>query len=405
MNKMNKKPLFLGFFLIFFAAGALFPLDFGGILSQNLKPENSSAQGDHVDLAYSAKISPWASLVLPNNLFLYLSASFSAKYELEEWKPVFEADRFEITWNPRSNIFVEAGRFTYTDPLALVADGLFDGAAVSLGLGESSLSLKAFYTGLLYKKTANITMSRRDALDHADAGWYWAPPRTFVSAVYTVPGLISWRDTFTAGLIGQFDLRGEDRLHTQYLTLQYLISPLDVLSFNLGGVFGLAQEEGVDPAYNYALSLRGDWSLPTRMNDQFSLRFRYASGLADNNEAQGAFTPISDISQSSVFSADFSGLMAFSWIFTLRPLESLSIVKESNFLMRTDLATFTAEGLDPLSESHVLGLELYLSLIWAPFSDLGLSAGGGVFFPLPESAFYRDTPPKWNVSLDVILSF
>ncbi|MDR1278374.1 MAG: hypothetical protein LBK02_06460 [Treponema sp.] len=400
---MNKKPLFLGLFLIFLVRSALFSLDFGGILSQNLKPENSSAQGDHVDVAYSAKISPWASLVLPNNLFLYLSVSFSAKYELEKWKPVFEADRFEITWNPRSDIFAEAGRFRYTDPLGIVADGLFDGAAVSLSLGESLLSLKAFYTGLLYKKTANIMMSRRDALDYADAAWYWAPPRTFISAVYTIPGLISWRDTLTAGFIGQFDLRDGDRLHTQYLTLQYLISPLDVLSFNLGGVFGLAQEEGADPAYNYALSLRGDWSLPTRMDDQFSLRLRYASGLGDG--AQGAFTPISNISQSSVFSADFSGLMALSWIFTLRPLEDLSIVKESSFLMRTDLATFTAEGLDPLSESHLLGLELYLSLIWTPFSDLGLSAGGGVFFPLPESAFYSDTPPKWNVSLGVILSF
>jgi hypothetical protein len=47
---------------------------------------------------------------------------------------------------------------------------------------------------------------------------------------------------------------------------------------------------------------------------------------------------------------------------------------ETRFLMRTDLAAFTAEALDPGSKSHVLGLELDASLIWAPFSDLGLSA-------------------------------
>jgi hypothetical protein len=404
---MNKKSLFVWFFLIFSGAGILFAVDFGGSLSQNVKPENSSANGSNVDLSYKTKITPWASFALPNNLFLYFSVSFSAQYELEKWAPVFEADRFELTWKPRENIFIEAGRFTYSDPLEIVADGLFDGAAASFGLGKSRLSLGAFYTGLLYKKTANITMTSRDALDHADADRYWAPSRTFVSAVYTIPGLISWRDTLTLGGIGQFDLRDEEhtKLHTQYVTLQYLISPLDVLTFNLGGVFGLAERAGADPAYNYALSFRGDWSLPTRINDQFSLRFRYASGLADNNDTQGAFMPITNISQSSVFSADFSGLMAISGIFTLRPVESLSIVKETNFLMRTDLASFSAEGLDPVSESHVLGLEMYLSLIWAPFSDLGLSAGGGVFFPLPESAFYRDTPPKWHVSLDVILSF
>jgi hypothetical protein len=73
--------------------------------------------------------------------------------------------------------------------------------------------------------------------------------------------------------------------------------------------------------------------------------------------------------------------------------------------MRTDLATFSAEGLDPDSASHLLGLELLINLIWAPFSDLGLTLGGGVFLPLPEGAFFDDTPAAWNVSLGVILSF
>jgi hypothetical protein len=372
-----------------------------------LKLENSGIDKSNVDTGYGLKLTPWASLTLPNNLFLYLSASFTGQYELEKWKPVFEADRFELTWRPRSNIFVEAGRFFYTDPLEIVAAGLFDGAAVSLGLGEKRLSLGAFYTGLLYKKTANIIMTSRDALDYADPDRYFAPPRLFVSAFYAMPGLISWRDALTAGLIVQFDLRNEDRtkLHTQYAALQYFWNPLDALTFNLGGVFGLAQREGADPEYNYALSLRGDWALPTKMNDQLSLRLRYASGLADNNDAQGAFTPITNISQSGAFGVSFSGLMALSLITTLRPLEELSIVKETNFLMRTDLATFAAEGLDPDSKSHLLGLEMRLSLVWTPFSDLGLSAGGGLFLPLEGGAFYDDAPPKWNISLGAMLSF
>jgi hypothetical protein len=403
---MNKAPLLVCLILIFPGAGALSALDYGGVVSQDLKFENSGADKDNADTSYGIQFGPWASLALPNNLFLYLSANFTGQYELERFKSVFEIGRFEITWRPRPNIFAEAGRFSYTDPLGIVAAGLFDGAAASLGLGGNRLSLGAYYTGLLYKKTANITMTSRDALDYAEADYYWAPPRFFMSAVYTVPGLISWRDTFTVGAIVQFDLRNEDhvKLHTQYGMVQYLWSPADAFNFNLGGIFGLAQADDADPEYNYALTLRGDWALPTKMNDQFSLRFRYASGLADNNDAQGAFTPITNISQSGVFSAGFSGLMAVSGIFTFRPLEELSIVKETGFLMRTDLATFTAEGLDPGSKSHLLGLEIYLSLIWTPFSDLGLTAGGGVFFPLPESAFFNDAPPKWNVSLGVIFS-
>ncbi|MDR2258679.1 MAG: hypothetical protein LBE14_05975 [Treponema sp.] len=403
---MSKTPLFLCCILLFFIAGALFSLDYGGVVSQDLKLENSGLDKSNVDTGYGLKLTPWASLVLPNNLFLYLSASFTGQYELEEWKPLFEADRFELTWRPRPNIFAEAGRFFYSDPLEIVAAGLFDGAAVSLGLGDNRLSLGAFYTGLLYKKTANIIMTSRDALDYAEADYYWAPPRFFMSALYTKPGFISWRDTLTAGLIVQFDLRNEEdaKLHTQYAMVQYLWNPLDTLTFNLGGVFGLTHAGG-GREYNYALTLKGDWALPTKMNDQFSLRFRYASGLADNNDAQGPFTPITTVSQSGVFSAGFSGLMALSGVFTLRPLEELSIVKETNFLMRTDLATFTAEGLDPGSESHLLGLEIVLSLIWTPLSDVGLTAGGGVFLPLPESAFYSDTPPKWKISLGAILSF
>jgi hypothetical protein len=404
---MSKKSLLLCGMALFFCAGALYSLDYGGVVSQNLKRENSSADKDNADTGYGLKFGPWASLALPQNLFLYLSAGLTGEYELEKWKPIFELDRFELTWRPRPNIFAEAGRFAYADPLGLVAAGLFDGAAVSLGLEKSRLSLGAFYTGLLYKKTANITMTSRDVLDYADGDHYWAPPRFFVSAVYTVPGLISWRDTFTTGFIFQFDLRDEARtkLHTQYALVQYLWNPLDVLTFNLGGVLGLAQREGAGSGYHYALALAGDWAPPTNMNDQLSFRFRYASGLADNNETQGAFTPITTVSQSGVFSAGFSGLMAVSARFTLRPLEELSLVNEAGFLMRTDLATFTAEGLDPGSKSHLLGMELCLSLIWAPFSDLALNAGGGVFFPLPESAFYNETPPKWNASLGVIFSF
>jgi hypothetical protein len=404
---MTKSLRLLIFILLFFHAGVLFSLDYGGVLSQNVELENSSADRDHSDTAYALKFGPWLSLPLPNKLFLYLSASFGGHYELETWKPLFEVDRFEISWRPRPNISAQAGRFAYADPLGLIATGLFDGAAASLGLGENRLSLGAYFTGLLYKKTARVTMSKWDLLDYADADHYWAPSRFLGSALYTVPGLISWRDTLSAGLVLQFDLRTKDqtRLHTQYGVFQYLWNPLDVLTLNLGGVFGLAQEEGADPAYNYALSLRGDWMPPTAASDQFSLLFRYASGLADNNDAQGAFTPITSVSQSSVFSVDFSGLMAVSGIYSLRLLEELSVTGETIFLMRTDLATFTAEALDPGSKSHVLGLELDASLIWAPFSDLGLNAAAGVFFPLPGGAFYDDAPPKWNLALNVIFSF
>jgi hypothetical protein len=400
--------LFSGFILACLCAGAAFSLDFGGNLSQNLGLENASADGSHVGFSGATKITPWMSAVLPNNLYLYLSAGFSLQYETDQdVVPVFDLERSELTWQPRPNIFLEAGRFTYSDPLGYVASGLFDGAAASLGLGKTRLSLGAFYTGLLYKKTAEITMTAADAFDYADADQYWAPSRAVFSAVYTVPGLFSWKDTLTAGFIGQFDFRDEkaSRLNTQYGMLQYLISPLDSLHLNLGGVLEFAEREGAEPGFGYLLTLRGDWELPTKMNDQFSLRFRHASGLADNNDNQAAFTPITGISQSSVFNARLSGLMALSMVFTLSPLAELSIVKETNLLMRTDLATFSTEGINPDSKSHALGMEIFVSLVWVPLSDVGLTFGGGVFLPFPEGAFYGDAPPKWKCSLGLVFSF
>jgi hypothetical protein len=405
---MNKKIPFFCLILISLAAGGAYSQDFGGVLSYTMELENLSADGAHIDFRSTPKISPWASIPLPNNLFLSLSASFSAVYETDQdWAHIPEVDRLELTWQPRPGIFVEAGRFEYADPLGIVASGSFDGAAVSLGIEKKRLSLGAFYTGLLYKKTANITMTGYDAFDYGDADAYWAPPRAFFSALYAMPGLFSWKDTLSVGFIGQFDFRdGENaKLHTQYLMAQYLISPLNALTLNAGGVFGFSEQEGADPRVNYAFTFQADWFLPTKMDDLFSLRLRYASGLADSSQAQGPFTPITTVSQSSIFSAPLSGLFAASMILTLRPLEQLSIVKETNILMRTDLATFSAEGLDPNSDSHMLGMELFFNVIWAPFSDLGLTLGGGFFLPFPNSAFVDDAPAKWLVSLGLIVSF
>jgi hypothetical protein len=225
-----------------------------------------------------------------------------------------------------------------------------------------------------------------------------------VSALYTWPGLFSWRDSLRAGFIGQFDGR-KDRaaqFHTQYLLVNYQISPLDVLFFDLGGIFGFSQNGPDDSRITYALSLTGNCSPPTKMNDQMSLRLRYGSGRG--GDAVGAFAPVTGVSQSSVLSAKLSGLMALSAIYTSRFLEEFSLVKETTFLVRTDRTSFFARGLDPDSESPLLGLELFFKLVWAPFSDLSLNAGGGFFMPLPDSAFFNTTP-HWKISAGLVFSF
>jgi hypothetical protein len=401
---MSKKTLLLTICAVFLSRGTVFSLDMGGVLSQDAALEAFGAAVEPSDFNYSATLSPWLSWVPADNLLLYLSASVAGQYEAEKWKPLFEVGRFELSWQPRPNIFLEAGRFAWADPLGVTASGLFDGASGSFGLGKSRLFLGAFYTGLLHKQSANITMSAGDSLDYMDDGHYWAPSRTFGAAVYTLPGLFSWRDTLRAGLIGQFDLRKEerDRLHTQYLILQYNIVPLDALSFELGGIFALNEAGTEDPRAAYALAFTGNWALPTRINDLMSIRFRYASGRREKN--LDAFSPITGTSQSNVIDARLSGLMALSMIHSIRFSGDFSLSKETVFLMRTDGVSFAAEDLDPASESALLGLELFFKLVWAPLSDLSLNLGGGFFMPLPESAFYSTTP-EWKISAGLVISF
>jgi hypothetical protein len=401
-----KKALVLGAALAVLGGGPGFSLDFGGVLSQTVELGKTGSGGDGAASRYGARMIPWASAPLPNDMFLYLSAFFTGEYESDRgWTLVPEPDRFEITWRPRPNIFLEAGRFEYADPLGIVASGLFDGAELSLGLGQSRLSLGAFYTGLLYKKTANIIMSGGDALDYGDEDRYWAPGRAFFSARYTLPALISWKDTLSAGIIGQFDLRDGAGLHTQYLMAQYLISPLDRLMVNAGGVLGFAEGEGAGLAISYALSLEGGWYPPVPVEGELSLRLRYASGLPDRGDTLGPFRPITGASQSEFLDAPLSGLLAASAILNLRPLEECFLTQETKLLGRTDLAALSSEGLDPGSGSRLLGLELLIGLAWTPLSDLGLNLAGGVFLPLPGSAFFPDTPAKWKVSLGLTLSF
>jgi hypothetical protein len=140
-----------------------FAADFGIILGtesahhDNLKTEGSSL---------NATASPWVSAVLGETSDLYVSGKMTFILYGENEEPpesyFFELERTEMNLRPAPGIFLTLGRQRFEDGAGLVASGLFDGAAGSVKLGMSRFSLGAYYTGLLYKETAQIIMTGGD---------------------------------------------------------------------------------------------------------------------------------------------------------------------------------------------------------------------------------------------------
>jgi hypothetical protein len=290
----------------------------------------------------------------------------------------------------------------------MIASGCFDGFYGNFGLGRARFSAGAFYTGLIYKKTAEILMTTGDLdhynmpLDYGDPASYFASRRMFASVTGEFPDLTS-RTSLGVSALAQFDLNGYEGvsdLHSQYLEARFGLDALDSLRFFVTGVGGLAEIQGTNPALNFAASLEADWEVPGALPDMFSAELRWGSGVV--NDLIGSFRPISGIVQGSVFAPTLPGIMNARASYTARPHSAFSVSVMAAFFGRTDLETFADVELDGASKDRFLGWELYGQLIWAPQSALRFNVGGGGFFP--GGAFVEDAGIRWKVNAGLILS-
>jgi hypothetical protein len=78
---------------------------------------------------YSGKLVPRFSGLIGENCNFYISAGLEADYE-DEGSFIPELLRTEFTWRSRA-LAITAGRMHHSDPMGIVAQGLFDGAKVS----------------------------------------------------------------------------------------------------------------------------------------------------------------------------------------------------------------------------------------------------------------------------------
>jgi len=420
MNKNVKKISRLFLCSLFIAnCSSLFAWDFGLTFNQNF---GVSGYGSDRSFRYSGSLVPRVSGLIGENSDYYLSAGVEAAY-LDGLAFIPELLRTEFTFRS-SALAVKAGRMYHSDPLGLIASGLFDGARVSYDSLVGSFYAGAWYTGLLYKKRINIEMTdadykqTNDPLDTGDyAGTYFAPKRLLVGLGWEHLSL-GGEASASAAVLGQFDLSngtspggeatgGDSPLNSQYIAGKVTV-PFNAFSYGfslgLGGCFEFFQQSGKFET-GYAAELGIGFALPILPNSNLSLLARYASGASDGNAF--AFIPLTTIGQGNILGAKLSGIAMISVDYSARLLETLSAGISSSLFIRNDKKTYSAyplnsELIEENGKGYLLGNEFFARVLWSPFSDIQVNLGGGVFLPsMGDAAPKADS--SWRVELNVII--
>ena len=381
--------------MIFSCGMSLWAKDFGLVLDQDLVP---SGIGNDTTFDYTGILIPRFSTMLGDNAGLYISAGIN--YQNNPWTVVPELLRTEFYWRFSNNEF-KVGRMQYSDPLGYIANGLFDGVSFSVDTQAGTLSAGAWYTGLLYKKRANISMTQdelqsiTDGLDYSDFfNTYAAPKRGIAALNWEQPGIKERVDLY-ASLLGQFDFSGAN-LHSQYAVVRAAV-PVNDFIFNLGGCLELMENSG-DFGFGLAGELGVDWMLPTKIEDRLSLVGRFSSGNFENS-SMNAFLPITTVAQGDLFQAKLSGISTITLDYLGRFYRTLSAGISSTYFIRSDLNTCTLIG----NDGYFAGNEFYGRLMWSPVSDIMAYLGGGVFLPSLGNAA-PNANMQWRVELNVIIS-
>lgn len=368
--------------------------DFGLVLRDTFEVPNG-------DFSNRVIFTPWVSALFGSNLSLYLSGNLTLKNNSDTgFRFIPEPDYSAIGFNSGTGFALEAGRLRYADPVGCVAAGLFDGLNMALNTRRARFSLGAFYTGLLYKESADVVMSADDLADYIDDDVWFAPRRTLLAVRGDV--FAGGRGSLTAGGLAQFDLRDSGRLNSQYALAKIQAAPARGFDAEAGGVFGFVEAAGEELAYCAAFSVNAGCALPTPWSDRLALGLWWFSGAID--ETVGPFLPVTVMTLGSAFSPRQSALMLPRLVYTGRLHKTLSLEVRALYFMRTDTETLRDPGLEFISDSYLLGGEFYAMLLWVPFSDISFTLGAGAFLPgLGDALDSSET--RFHATAGIVLSF
>jgi len=364
----------------------LWAFDFGAALSQDI---GVSGIGSNTEVDYTGGIIPFFSMSLGDSSDLYISAWIKVVYEDKEAVFVSEMLRTEFSWR-YNNLKIKAGRIPYAAPLDFIAEGLFDGAQAFYDTKVGTFNAGSWYTGLLYKKSANIIMTPGDLLSYNDTldygnffKTYFASKRMMMALGWEYPdiaGLIRGK----AGLLGQIDLNDYSDYDSNNTTCSSMYlsakAAMPIKQFVVStGLCLQTANYGNETGIGLAGELGGSWITPTPFFSQLSLTGRYSSG---KSESIDPFIPVTSKPQGSVLQAKLSGISALFLDYTAKLYPTVSAGLTASYFIRSDDKTYTFYPVNPVENSgSALGCELFGRAVWNPFIDLSLSLGAGIFLP------------------------
>jgi hypothetical protein len=401
---MREKSTLNKLLVVLFALGLALPgfaADYGVTVNQTIDANDGGK-------VYRGTAAPWFSLFPGEQTDLYLSAGVSVYYGEDEWQYLPELYRFAALFRPYSNFSLEAGRLQYRDIRGVVASGLFDGLSLSLNTGGGSLSARVLYTGLLYKKTADIVMTAAEwaayntPVSYDDGGVFWdsyfAPRRMIGGIRWEAPDLGESGNSLALEGIGQADLNGGDELlHSGYFSALYHWALMEGLGLELGGTAALVKRTDIEPAFALAASAKLDWDVPGGLQDRLTLLARYNS--AKSGTALTSFPSITTANQGYVFRTWQGDLSSVQGGYRARLHPVLWGELGAVYFFRAGEAASQDGITGEDGDSPFLGREFRLSFTGAPFSDLSLALDCGLFVPQSDAAL------QWRVTGGLIFTF
>ena len=398
-----KVILLLAVFILPFSLSAI---DFGLVANVysaygDMGAGGVEAEDDENTLEFKADILPRLSFLIGDSAEFFISAGLSLGVSSEadeEFYYVPELLRTEF--NMRfGNYGIKAGRMNYSDPLSFITVGLFDGFQFNLNSDIGKFSIGSWYTGLLYKKNADITMTDNDLTIYSDADTYFAPKRMIAAFEWDHPSIAEIL-RLNAAVIGQVDLADSDQYHNQYLILKAGV-PVKSFLFELGGGVEFSQSND-----EFNIGLAGDfgvsWMLPTNIVSRLSLNCKIAGGEVE--DSLKAFTPITTRYFGNIYKQKMTGLSIVSLDYSARLGETVGLNVSGIYFVRNDLAfnSYPVNS-DIEDDGYFLGPEIFARVVWSPLSDIQFNLGGGAFLPILGNVG-SDEKPQWRVELTAILA-
>ncbi len=383
-------------------------LEWGGTLDNTTTPTYSGSTQE-LTFQQEDKLALWLEAELNPRLALTVQGSYT--YDLD--RPyLFDVDILKLQgrFNLRDSSVLEVslGRFRAVDFSTLLFTDNLDGAQAVWRSARANLSLTVGFLGLELMPVSTVSMSWADVNNDT----IWAPPRLLEMLQVELPELFG-RQSLTAALVAQQDLRGEDqilpegpsvefsnmggRLSTEYLGAS-LRGPLaGSLYYDLFAYLGTGRMLSyIGGAYSYEWIFSGlvggglryfkqEW-----LSSSAELRLLLATGDEDfadgflEGNRQGLATVFNTISQPELnllFSPRLGNLAMVEASYSVKPAAILQTALKAALFLRPTLGPISDPRVDPASSSRYLGTEIELIARLRLFSDLGLAFTAGAFWP------------------------